>query len=246
MSLRLFLDKARQAGLLHTVAEEVDPHLEMARIISRLEGPPLLFERAAGYDLPVVASVCGARENLALDLGVGAGQLLFVLAEALANPSAPPLLRDGPCQEVVDEQVNLRRLPILAHLPHDGGSYITAGMAVTKDAEGRRNASFHRLLLMDESKLVARIVEGRGTDLLLRESDGEVEIAICIGNSIPVLIAAATSPPAGVDELGIANALHPTPLVKCVTVDLEIPADTEIVLEGRITQATAPEGPFLD
>ena len=246
MSLRVFLDKARLTGLLRTLSNGVDPHLELAQIISRLEGPPIRFERATGYDLPVVASICGARENLALDLGVDAGRLLFVMAQALANPSPPPLATDGPCQEVVVDEVDLRRLPILTHLAHDGGPYITAGVAVTKHHEQGRNASFHRLLLLDESHLVARLVEGRGTDSLVRESSDEVEVAICIGSSIPVLIAAATSPPAGVDELAIANALRSTPLVKCRTVDLEVPADTEIVLEGHITHVTAPEGPFLD
>jgi UbiD family decarboxylase len=93
---------------------------------------------------------------------------------------------------------------------------------------------------------VARLVEGRGTDTLVRKSSGDVEVAICIGNSLPVLIAAATSASPAVDEFSIANALRPTPLVKCLTVDLEVPAETEIVLEGHITQATAPEGPFLD
>jgi 2,5-furandicarboxylate decarboxylase 1 len=246
MSLRSFLEESRLESRLQVVADAVDPFLEMARFISRLEGPPILFERVAGHNMRVAASLCGARENLALDLGVDAGRLLFAVAEALANPSAPPLLPDGPCQETVVDQVNLRILPILTHLPYDGGPYITAGVAVTKDAQGRRNAAFHRLLLLDESHLAARLVEGRGTDALVSKSSDHVEVAICIGSSIPVLIAAATSPPAGVDEFAIANALRSTPLVKCRTVDLEVPADTEIVLEGHITADTAPEGPFLD
>jgi 2,5-furandicarboxylate decarboxylase 1 len=246
MSLRYFLDKAREEGLLRTISEEVDPRLEMAKVISRLEGPPLLFEQVAGYGLPVLASVCGARENLALDLGAGTAELLFVLAEALANPDSPELLHTGPCQEVIEERVDLHKLPILTHLPQDGGPYITAGVAVTKDPELGRNAAFHRLLLLDQSHLVARLVEGRGTDTLVRKSSQDVEVAICIGSSIPVLLAAATSPGPGVDELSIANTLQPTPLVRCRTVDLEVPADTEIVLEGHITASTAAEGPFLD
>jgi len=80
----------------------------------------------------------------------------------------------------------------------------------------------------------------------LQKTEGDLEVAICIGNSIPVLLAAAMSPPKGVDELAIANALRPTPLVKCLTKDLEVPADCEIVLEGRITHRLATEGPFLD
>ena len=246
MNLRLFLDKARQVGLLQTNSEELDPHLEMAQVIDRLEGRSLLFERVAGYDSRVVASICGARENLALDLGVEVGQLLFLLADAFARASPPPIIRTGPCQEVTEGQVDLRRLPILTHLPQDGGPYITAGLTVVKDPEHGRNVAFHRLLLLDARHLVARLVEGRGTDTLLRKSPGDVEVAICIGNSVPVLLAAATSLGPEVDEFSIAHALRPTPLVKCLTVDLEVPAECEFVLEGRITQTTAPEGPFLD
>jgi len=71
-------------------------------------------------------------------------------------------------------------------------------------------------------------------------------VAFCIGNSTAVLLSAATTLPMGVDELGMANALEKTELVKCKTVDLEVPKDSEIVLEGRITKEKAPEGPFLD
>ena len=246
MNLRFFLNKARESRLLTVVTDEVDPYLEMAQVISRLEGAPLLFERAKGYDCSVVASLCGARENLAVGLGVEVGQLLFTLADAVAHPSVPPVVESGPCQEVVEEQVDLETLPILTHLPQDAGPYITAAVAVTKDSDHGRNVSFHRLLRLDHSHLVARLVEGRGTDMLLKKSPGDVEVAICIGNSLPVLLAAATTPSPDVDEFSIANALHPTTLVKCLTVDLEVPSDTEIVLEGHFTRATAPEGPFLD
>ena len=246
MSLRLFLDKARQEHRLTVITDEVDPDLEMARIINTLEGPPLLFEKVRGYDYSVAASVCGARENLALDLGVEVRQLLYTLAGALERPSEPMIIDTGPCQEVVQEPVDLEALPILTHLPQDAGPYITAGVAVTRDPHHGRNVSFHRLLRRGRTQLVARLVEGRGTDTLVRKSSGDVEVAICIGNSLPVLIAAATSASPDVDEFSIANALRPTPLVKCLTVDLEVPAETEIVLEGHITRATAPEGPFLD
>jgi 2,5-furandicarboxylate decarboxylase 1 len=142
--------------------------------------------------------------------------------------------------------VNLEELPILTHLPQDGGPYITAGVVVIKGPDYGRNVSFHRLLRIGPRRLVARLVEGRGTDSALRKSEGGLEVAICIGNSMPVLLAAGMSPPPEIDEFSIANALRPTPLVRCLTVDLEVPAETEIILEGQITQATAPEGPFLD
>jgi len=246
MSLRAFLDKARQKHRLTVITDEVDLDLEMARVINRLEGPPLLFEQVRGWDRSIIASVCGTRENLALDLGVEVRQLLYTLAKAVEHPSVPTVVKTAPCQEVVQKPADLESLPILTHLPQDAGPYITAGVAVTRDLDHGRNVSFHRLLRRGRTQLVARLVEGRGTDTLVRKSPGEVEVAICIGNSLPVLVSAATSASPDVDEFSIANALRPTPLVKCLTVDLEVPAETEIVLEGHITQATAPEGPFLD
>jgi UbiD family decarboxylase len=95
----------------------------------------------------------------------------------------------------------------------------------------------------------ARIVEGRGTDTAWRkavEAGQELEVAICLGVPIHVLLAAAMSPPKGADELAIAHALDATRLVRCATVDLEVPAECEAVLEGRITSRLSGEGPFID
>ena len=78
-------------------------------------------------------------------------------------------------------------------------------------------------MLLDRNRFAARIVENRGTDTALKKAGGELDIAICIGNSTAVLLAAATSLPMGVDELGMANALEKTQLVKCKTIDLEVP-----------------------
>ncbi len=246
MSLRSFLEKAEREGWLTTIDREVDPYLEMAKVINSMEGRPLLFESVKGRAGRVAAGMGAARELFALDLDVQVSQLLFTLGEALASPVTPEVADTGPCQEVVEKEVNLDDLPILTHLPVDGGPYVTAGVAVIKDPEYGRNVSIHRLLKLNSGEFVARVVEGRGTDAALKKSNADLEVAICIGNSPSVLLAAAMSPPRGVDEFSIANALRPTPLVKCRTVDLEVPADAEIVLEGRITQRMAPEGPFLD
>jgi UbiD family decarboxylase len=246
MGLRSFIAKAQKASHLVTIAKEVDPYLEMARVINAFEGQPMLFTRVKGSPYPVVSGLCSAREHFALDLGVDRGQLLFSLAQALGNPIAPQRVASAPCQEVVEEEVDLNILPILTHLPDDGGPYVTAGVVIVKDPDHGRNMCFHRLMRIGPRQFAARIVEGRGTDTTLQKTSGELEVAICLGNSIPVLLAAAMSPPKGVDELSIANALRPTPLVKCCTVDLEVPADSEFVLEGRITRRTVAEGPFID
>jgi 2,5-furandicarboxylate decarboxylase 1 len=246
MSLRRFLQALESSGRLLTIARPVDSHLEMAAVIYALGERPVLFEHVTGSDYPVVAGLCSRRDLVALGLGIAQEQLVSTLSHALHNPVAPPVVMAAPCQEVVEEEVNLHRLPILLHLPADGGSYVSAGVAVVKDPELGRNLSFHRLLRLDDKHLAIRLVEGRGTYTAWQKAGRELEIAICIGNAPAVLLAAATSPAPGIDELALANALAPTPLVKCRTVDLEVPAEAELVLEGRITPECVNEGPFLD
>jgi len=246
MTLRDTLHMLAQGGHLLTIAREVDPHLEMAAVIHALDERPALFEHPRGSSYPVVAGVCSRRDWVAQSLGIGQQQLLCTLRQALSHPVPPQVVETAPCQEVVEEQVNLQRLPILTHLPADGGPYVSAGVVVVRDPELGRNLSFHRLLRLDDRRFAIRLVEGRGTYTAWQKAKGGLEIAICIGNAPAVLLAAAMSPAPGVDELAIANALAPTPLVRCRTIDLQVPAEAEIVLEGRITGECVAEGPFLD
>jgi 2,5-furandicarboxylate decarboxylase 1 len=158
----------------------------------------------------------------------------------------PQVMKKGECQKVVEKEVDLTKLPIMRYTEKDGGKYIASAVSIVRDPELGRNMAFHRLMLIGKNRFVARIVEDRGTDTALKRANGELDVAICIGNSTAVLLAAATSLPKGVDELGMANALEPTELVKCKTIDLEVPRNCEFVLEGRITKEKAAEGPFLD
>jgi len=246
VNLREFIAQTRDRGWLVTVEDEADPNLEMARILNAHDGQPVLFTRVKNWPYPIVAGVCSDRAYFALALGVPPERLLFALAEAVAHPVSPPLVDTAPCQEVIEPKVDLTALPILHHLPGDAGPYVTAGVLVIKDPNHGRNVAFHRLLRLDEHHFAVRLVEGRGTDTAWRKVQGDLEVAICLGAPIQVLIAAATSPPKGVDELSIAHALAPTPLVKCRTKDLEVPAECEFVLEGRLTHQLAAEGPFID
>lgn len=246
MNLREFITQTQDRGWLVTIEDETDPELEMARILSKYDGKPVLFTRVKGYPYPVVAGVCSDRAYFALALNVPPERLLFAMTEALAHPLSPPLVESAPCQEVIESTVDLTTLPILHHLPGDAGPYITAGVLVTKDPDHGRNIAFHRLLRLDKRRFAARLVEGRGTHTAWSKTPGDLEVAICLGAPIQVLIAAATSPPQGVDELSIAHALAPTPLVKCRTKDLEVPAECEFILEGRLTHQLTAEGPFID
>lgn len=247
MSFRHFIESAAQTGILVTIDQPVDTTFEIANVAHALEGRPVLFNHVAGYPgWRVCAGPCSDRAYFSLDLGVPVPGLMRHLAGALAQPVAPPLVDSAPCQEVVVEEVDLDRLPILLHLPQDAGHYIASAVVIVEDPDLGRNMCYHRLLRLDKRHFAARIVENRGTYTALQKSAGDLPVAICIGVSLGVHLAASMSPPPGVDELSVAHALSPTPLVKCLTNDLAVPADAEIVLEGRITKQLVSEGPFMD
>jgi 2,5-furandicarboxylate decarboxylase 1 len=249
MSLREFLSWVEGEGSLIKIERSIAPHLEMARIMHALDGQSVLFLDPQRPGWRVASGVCARREHFAWALGTGILDIVPRLVGALNNPLEPPVLVEAPCQEVVHRAPDLDTLPILKHLPGDGGPYITSGVSVIRDPLHGRNISFHRLMQTGSRTFTARIVEGRGTDTAWRkalDAGRDLEIAICLGASIHVLLAAAMSPEKGVDELAIAHALAPTPLVRCVAVDLEVPADCEVVLEGRITDRLDDEGPFID
>lgn len=247
MSFRRFIEAAAATGDLITVNHPVDTTYEIANIAHALEGRPVLFTHINSHPgWRICAGVCSDRRYFSMDLGVPVPELMHKLAHALENPALPPVIEAAACQEVVIEDVDLYTLPILLHLPQDGGHYIASNVVIINDPDLGRNMCYHRLLRLDEKHFAARIVENRGTYNALQKTEGDLPVAICIGVSLGVHLAASMSPPPGVDELAVANALSPTPLVKCLTNDLCVPADAEIVLEGRITRQAYSEGPFMD
>lgn len=247
MSLRHFVEQAANSGDLITIQRPVSVDFELGNVAHALEGRPVLFEEIMAHSgWRVIAGPCSARKYFSMALDVPVPQLMHHLAAGLEHPVAPETVTAAPCQEVVVERVNLHDLPILLHLPEDAGYYIASAVVIIEDPELGRNMSYHRLLRLDDRHFAARIVEQRGTDTALQKSGSDLPVAICIGVSLAVHLAASMSPPSGVDELGVANALAPTPLVKCLSHDLQVPADAEIVLEGRITREQHREGPFMD
>ncbi len=246
MGFRSFLKTLEESGELTRISKEVSSEYEMAGVIEALREKPVFFEKVKNSNIPVVAGLVSSKEVISRALNLKKAHLLNNLSNALENPLPPKVVEKGECQEVIEKEVDLGNLPIMRYTEKDGGKYIASAVSIVRDPELGRNMSFHRLMLIGRNKFVARIVEDRGTDTALKKTGGELDIAICLGNSTAVLLAAATSLPKGVDELGMANALEPTELVKCKTIDLEVPRNCEFVLEGRITKERAAEGPFLD
>ncbi|MGD2146270.1 MAG: UbiD family decarboxylase, partial [Anaerolineae bacterium] len=242
MNLRMFVEWAKHQDSLTTVDRPVDPYLELARVMFALDGQPALFEQVIGFPgWRVVSGMCARRETFAAALQCSVPDLIARMGKALADPQTPTVLEKGLCQAVV-QPPDLTQVPIPRYHPDDGGPYITSGVAVVKDPDLGRNASFHRLMLLDEQRFTARIVEGRGTHTALQRAERDLPIAIAVGCPIQVLLAASMSPSKGVDELAIAHALAPTPLARCQTVDLEVPAEAELIFEGHVTDSQANEG----
>ena len=247
MGFRRFLEQLDKSGELTKISREVTTEYEMAGIIEALGEKPVFFEKVKESSIPVVAGLLSSKDLIARGLGTEKIRLMQTLSSAIEHPVPPAVAEKGECQEIVENDVDLTKLPIMRYTEKDGGKYVASAVAIVRDPEFKaRNMCFHRLMLLDKNHFVARIVENRGTDAALKKAGGELDVAFCIGNSTAVLLSAATTLPMGVDELGMANALEKTELVKCKTVDLEVPKNAEIVLEGRITKEKATEGPFLD
>ena len=246
MGLRDFIEQLQKNGELTKITKPVSTEYEMAGIINALNEKPVYFENVKESSYPVVAGLVSSKDLITRSIGISKMELLPKLLAAIEHPVPPQVTVKGACQEVVDTNVDLTKLPIMRYTEQDGGKYIASAVSIVKDPELGRNMCFHRLMLKDKNHFVPRIVENRGTDSALKKAGGELDIAFCIGNSTAVLLSAATTLPMGTDELGMANSLENTELVKCKTVDLEVPADCEFVLEGHITKERVSEGPFLD
>lgn len=253
MNLRTFIAKLQKEGKLQKISKPVSQDLEAAAIVNGLGEKPVIFESVSGKKFRVAAGLVSSRELVADALGITPQKLVPTLAKAIDAPKKPKVLaaKDGvaPCQEVVEYKVDLNSIPLLRYFPSDGGRYITSAIAIINDPDTGPNACYHRMMQIGTDRFTARLVEQRqtyNTYQKLKAQGKELEVAFCIGNSTAVMLAAAISAPIGVDEMEIANALDETPLVKCKTKDLLVPAESEFVLEGRITLKDADEGPFVD
>ena len=217
---------------------------EIAAVSSRLDGKPLLFERVKeSREYKVATGVCGTRDLLARSMGVSRDLLLGRILDAIENPRAPEVVSVAPCQEVVEDGVDLSRIPVLTHYERDAGPYVTAGIVVAKDKEFGYNSSYHRLLLLGKDSVAVRILPRHLEEFIKR---GARDVGIAVGNHPAFLFASAVSCEIGKSELSIANSLKKMSFVKCTTNEALVPAECELVLEGVITDELVDEGPFPD
>jgi len=246
MYLRPFLKQLEEQDKLVRIKKEVSVEYEIANIMYSLNEKPVIFEHVKGYEFPVFGGITSDRDIIAQGLGTTKEKQLLKMVEALRHPKVPEVVEKGSCQEVVVKNPDLKKLPLLFHVGGDGGRYATATVSTIKDPQTGRNVAYHRLMERGPNRFTARLIKGRQTRTTYDRTVGDLEMAVCIGNSISVMIAASLGPPSGVDEFSIANALYPMKMVKCKTKNLEVPAESEFVIEGRLTKEVDKEGPFVD
>jgi 4-hydroxy-3-polyprenylbenzoate decarboxylase/2,5-furandicarboxylate decarboxylase 1 len=252
--MREYLNLLEEKKELVRIRDEIDPKFGIAAYIrktSDIQGPALLFERVKGSSMPVVGGLYATTKRLLIGLGVERHQdAVSLLINAMKNPINSEFVDSGPCQEVVyrGDEVDLTRLPVPTYSSKDGGPFLTMGILFCCDPDtGTRNLGIYRMQLKGKNKLG---LNAQSMALQMARADAKnirLPIAIAMGNSPELLVGSQWMAPYGTDELGLAGALQGSPIkmVKCLTNDLEVPATSEIVIEGAILPNQKEiEGPF--
>jgi 2,5-furandicarboxylate decarboxylase 1 len=256
-SLRDWLDHLAARDRLTVVRPGTSLRFELAAVAKRLDGRrATLFPRPDGHAIPVVSGLVSDRGWMAEAMGVEPAEVLARFQDAALNPIPWRETTSAPAQEVVHrqggvERLNLERLlPLPTHNEHDSGPYVTAGLMITRNPRtGKQNVSIHRCQVSGPNRLGVLLLPRHAHMFFeMAEAGGRpLEAAIVVGIDPLTLLASQAIVPIDVDELEIAGALQRRPLavVKCLTSDLRVPAEAEIVIEGRFLPGVRePEGPF--
>ena len=251
-SLRDWLDHLAARDRLVVLGPGIGLRFELAAIAKRLDGVrATLFPRPGGHPIPVVSGLVSDRAWMADAMGVETGEVLSRFRDAALHRIPWRETTSAPVHEVVHRDVDLARLlPLPTHNEHDGGPYVSAGLMITRNPRtGAQNVSIHRCQLHAPNRLGVLLLPRHAHMFFeMAEQGGRpLEAAIVVGIDPLTLLASQAIAPIDVDELEIAGALHRRPLsvVKCVTSDLRVPADAEIVIEGRLLPGVRElEGPF--
>ncbi len=250
--LREALNVFEAAGGLIHVTKEVSTRYEVARILAeRCDDSIVVFDRIAGFRNKIVANVCSSKRRLAQGMDVRESKLYDVFTSAAASP-VQPRISSGYDSEMKEQDPSLKNLPILTHFPRDPGPYLTSAIVSTRDPEGAENISIHRMLVIDDKHLAIRIVPRhlyRITQMAKKLGKKSLDVGVAIGVDPAVLLAASAPVPFGVSEYSVANAMMngSLSLVQCSNADVNVPAGSEVVLEGQILlDRETDEGPFVD
>ena len=272
-----FVEKLEKAGELRRIKTQVDADLEIAEILRRVmysNGPALLFENVKNHDMPVLGNAFGSLKRLEIgletsdfteigqrivdmtkmDIPAGLFDKIKKLPElAKMTDIAPKLQKSGPVTELFDDSPSFEKLPILKTWHKDAGRFITLGLVATKHPyTGIRNLGVYRMQVLDKTHAIMhwqKHKRGAHHYDMKKDAGQKIEVAVVIGADPATVYSAVAPVPEGLDKYLFAGIVRKTGIktVKCKTVDLEAPANAEIVLEGYVDPSDIRmEGPFGD
>jgi UbiD family decarboxylase len=236
--MREFIEKMRKAGLVVEVKEDISVELQAPKMAAGTD-KLLFFHKIGGHR--AVMNLTASRASLSLALGIDEKKIVSTLADASFDGK---VIEDG---TLPMKKPDLSKLPIMHHFPKDAGKYLTSAI-VFSHYEGVENASIHRMQVLDDHRVAARLVEGRHTHVMLKKALAKGEklpIAVTIGTHPAVTFASCTRVPTGKELPYAAELMGGKLKVKRCSNGVLVP-DAEIVLEGFITGDLTEEGPFVD
>ncbi|MFV2038812.1 MAG: UbiD family decarboxylase [Acidimicrobiales bacterium] len=256
--LRTYIDLLDNAGLLARISREISLEHELADVGAALERSDAgagLYSNVTNSPWPIFSGAVASRRRAAIALGCAPEEIIDRMGEVLDPDNGIPPTRvdtaDWHDNRVTGDELDVGLLPIPTHSRGDGGAFITGAVTVTKDPiSGRGNLSYNRMLRMSRTTLGFNVNEWRDVGTFMKsrtDPDAPFPVALAIGLDPAIMIAAGVRTP--VDELLIAGAIRGGGIEVCraTTVDVDVPAHAEIVVEGHIRPAErAPEGPLAE
>ena len=274
--LQTFIRALEAEGELRRVTAPVSPELEITEIATRMVksgGSAMLFENVDGANFPLAINLLASERRIELALGMHPEQIgeeLVTFAERINPPtlgalwanrrtvfrllrSRPKRVQRGPASEFVDNTPSLSDLPVLKCWPGDGGRFITFPLVISRDPDtAAPNMGIYRMHVYDPvtTGMHMQIQKGGGFHHHRAESRNEpLEMAVALGGDPALMLAAVMPLPEGIDELAFSGIIRGgrTPTMRGRTVGLNVPANAEFVLEGRVPAGRRmTEGPFGD
>jgi 4-hydroxy-3-polyprenylbenzoate decarboxylase len=272
-----FIKELEKNDELKRIKTEVDSNLEIAEIIRRQmysNGPAILFEKVKGYEMPVLANAFGSMKRLEIGLEMTdfteIGQRIVDMTKmnipsgflnkikklpelSKMAESFPKLEKNGPVTEITSSSASFDDLPILKSWPNDAGRFITLGLVATSHPEtGVRNLGVYRIQIVDSTHAIMhwqKHKRGAHHSDISKDKGEKIPTAIIIGGEPATIFSSIAPVPEGLDKYLFAGITRKKGIktVKCKTIDLEVPANAEIVLEGYVDPADLrDEGPFGD
>jgi len=253
-SCRTILAELDGRGEVVTIDDPVDLEYEVSAVLSLIdERAAVRLNHVKGHRMPIFGNVSTGRHRIALALGVGPNDVQDALLAAIASPVTPIVVEDAPVQDVIERDDILTGLPVPRFFAKETGPYITAGLMVARDPEtGRGNASYARLKILGPDTALIGIAPNHHLAVMARKAQKRGEplpFAVVLGAHPAIQLAACLYLGLGDDEMHCAGALlgEPVRLVRCRDIDVAVPAEAEIVIEGHI-HAGEPivEGPVSE